>query len=391
MFKEKDLDFAQLIIYIMIAFVLVTYVVLVVYYWQNKDMAYLPIIKNESSKQAETSQKYLDDSLYCENKDDCTWQITDCGGCSCPEPINQQNMIIWDCTDFDPGLNCALACETKNLECLNNTCVAISRGDDILVSYPWPDNKIENTFTIRGQAKGFWFFEGSFPFEIYDKDDNLLLQSYVRAQRGWMTDDWVPFKADVDIVPTNKRGYIIFKRNNPSGLPEYDDSYYVHIRFADYTDNINPDGTIHYNSPNFGFTFDYPADFKIKNQKLNPSSSTDVVLQNKNYLVLGIGREKNTSFKSYEELKTNMKLFIEEGSGVSLNKDNIRNDEFTTINGRKYYYLDASNGTINGLSLYSTIEGEDTIYVSLFYIYNSPQEFEDIHDMLIKIVESIKI
>ena len=297
MFKQNHLDFAQIMIYIMIAFVLVTYVVLVVWYWQNKvdnsgeyfknplycesvsdctwqeescnnckcpeprnktnlfdldcsvadanpvclqicETGELDCVKNTcvaKKQKKEFDQKYLDDSLYCENKEDCIWQTTDCGGCTCPEPVNKYNQTktTLDCADFDPGLSCELACEHANLECMNNTCVGAKRGDEILVSYPWKDNSVPNSFTIRGQARGSWFFEGSFPFDIYDKDDKLILQSYVTATENWMTDDWVPFEAEVNINPSDKRGYIIFKKDNPSGLPEHDDSHYLYIRFAE--------------------------------------------------------------------------------------------------------------------------------------------------------------
>lgn len=383
----KYLDFAQIIIYIMIAFVLVTYVVLVVWYWQNKYTTTLTPPKQEQ-KQEQFTQKYLDESLYCEKDSDCTWQKNDCGGCSCPEPINKANLTDLDCTEYDPSLRCALACETKNLKCINNSCVAFRSGDDIAVSYPWPGNTVKNNFTITGQAKGTWFFEGSFPIEIYDRDDNLILQSYVTAQSDWMTSDWVPFEANVSISTEAKNGYIIFKKDNPSGLPEYDDSYYVHIRFSqDTLDSINIDDWETYNKDSLGFSFQYPADFLITDEIFDAPYERSVYME-KDQDVIYIGQVLGNETITMDDLE---KGVIDE---MVLYPEDIKLNETIAINDHQYHHLEIFYDDEPGkvLIVYSSIlDDTNAMFVDLYFDYKSDDDLVEIRKLAENILNSIEI
>lgn len=104
--------------------------------------------------------------------------------------------------------------------------------DLIVVELPFPDAVTGKEFSAIGQARGYWFFEASFPIEVIDANGNILAMGIAQAQPdpvtneiNWMTEDFVPFKADI-IIPETFMGpaTIVFKKDNPSGLPENDAS-----------------------------------------------------------------------------------------------------------------------------------------------------------------------
>jgi len=93
--------------------------------------------------------------------------------------------------------------------------------EEIQLSKPLPNIDVESPLTVKGQAIGYWYFEGSFPIALYDADDNLLAETTAEAQGQWMTEDLVPFEATLEFdAPNDERGEIVLERANPSGRPE---------------------------------------------------------------------------------------------------------------------------------------------------------------------------
>jgi hypothetical protein len=102
----------------------------------------------------------------------------------------------------------------------------------ITVTIPKANQVISSPFTVSGEAKGNWFFEASAPVEIRDANGKLLGQGPVQAEGNWMTTDFVPFKGTITFSKSSTtNGTIIFKNDNPSGLPENDRSYSIPIKF----------------------------------------------------------------------------------------------------------------------------------------------------------------
>lgn len=102
----------------------------------------------------------------------------------------------------------------------------LEKQDLIRISEPRPNQTVTLPLVIRGEARGTWFFEGSFPFELRDPEGAMLAAWYAQADGEWMTEDFVPFHAVVDIAPDlgiPQEGILVFKKDNPSGLPEHDD------------------------------------------------------------------------------------------------------------------------------------------------------------------------
>lgn len=96
-----------------------------------------------------------------------------------------------------------------------------------------PGDFIESPVVITGEARGLWYFEASFPIELLNWDRAIVAQGVATAQGEWMTADFVPFEATIQFTKPDdgERGMLIFKKDNPSGLPENDDSLEMPIRF----------------------------------------------------------------------------------------------------------------------------------------------------------------
>jgi len=90
---------------------------------------------------------------------------------------------------------------------------------------------IGNPLTVSGKARGYWFFEADFPVFLYDSEGNELVVAIARAQDEWMSEDFVEFRAILEFEPVGGVGELIFKKDNPSDLPENSDQLIVPIRF----------------------------------------------------------------------------------------------------------------------------------------------------------------
>lgn len=114
------------------------------------------------------------------------------------------------------------------------------RADLIMLNSPVPGGIVESGDIISGQARGQWFFEGSFPVVLTNWDGLIIAEGVIAAKGEWMTTEFVPFSVTLNFVnPYSegspdfmKSGSIILQKDNPSGLPEHDDALEIPIRFA---------------------------------------------------------------------------------------------------------------------------------------------------------------
>ncbi len=102
--------------------------------------------------------------------------------------------------------------------------------DNIRVELPFAGAVVGKQFSIIGEARGYWFFEASFPIEIIDENGKTISQAIAQANGEWMTTNFVPFKTDISI-PQDFIGKatVVLKKDNPSGLPENDASLSIPI------------------------------------------------------------------------------------------------------------------------------------------------------------------
>lgn len=95
------------------------------------------------------------------------------------------------------------------------------KEDRIHVTNLKPGDVIHEDVIVLGEARGTWYFEASFPVELLDANGNVLAQVPAQAQGDWMTEDFVPFKAEFSVdFGGAKSGMLVLHRDNPSGLPQ---------------------------------------------------------------------------------------------------------------------------------------------------------------------------
>jgi len=108
----------------------------------------------------------------------------------------------------------------------------LEKIDLIRVSTPRPGDLIQSPLFILGEAVGPWFFEASFPVVLEDGEGNILAGGVATAEGDWMTEDFVNFKAQLEfVVPQTPTGKLILRKDNPSGLEEFDDSLWIPVEF----------------------------------------------------------------------------------------------------------------------------------------------------------------
>ena len=114
-----------------------------------------------------------------------------------------------------------------------NFSVASVSNENILWSNPTPNDQINSPLLIKGEARGTWFFEASFPVVLTDWDGKIIARGIAQAEGDWMTTGFVPFTATLDFTKPSygKNGFLILKKDNPSGLPQNDASAEIPVRF----------------------------------------------------------------------------------------------------------------------------------------------------------------
>lgn len=109
-------------------------------------------------------------------------------------------------------------------------------NDLIKVTSPLPGSTISSPLVISGEARGMWYFEGSFPIVVVNWDGLIIGEGFATAEGDWMTEAYVPFTATITFeanAPVYPNGTLILQKNNASGLPELDDAFELPVVFAD--------------------------------------------------------------------------------------------------------------------------------------------------------------
>jgi hypothetical protein len=148
------------------------------------------------------------------------------------------------------GPNCEFVCPAGEMSELPvvpaDVAAAIAAKDNLIrMTEPAPLEQIISPQPVQGTARGNWFFEGSFPIVLVNWDGLIIAEGIAKAEGEWMTEEFVPFKAELtftspvtaDSPEFMSRGAIILKKDNPSGMPENDDALEIPIEFA-------PQGTV---------------------------------------------------------------------------------------------------------------------------------------------------
>lgn len=108
------------------------------------------------------------------------------------------------------------------------------KADLIVVDSLSAGDQIASPLVVTGKARGTWYFEATFPIEVQDASGNVIGQGYAQAQGEWMTNDFVPFQSITLTFapqPAGSSGTLVLRKDNPSALPENDDSLIIPIVF----------------------------------------------------------------------------------------------------------------------------------------------------------------
>lgn len=122
--------------------------------------------------------------------------------------------------------------EIREPEEADRTYAVLDKTDLIRVESPEPNQTIASPLIVKGEARGYWFFEASFPVKLLDDEENLIALEIATAQSEWMTEEFVPFEAVVEFDdPAVEKGILVFEKDNPSGLPENADEFRIPVFF----------------------------------------------------------------------------------------------------------------------------------------------------------------
>ncbi len=123
--------------------------------------------------------------------------------------------------------------EVEQIE--DNLPIIDEESDLIYLQSPQPGDIVTSPLTITGEARGYWFFEASFPVLLTNWDGLIIAQGIATAQGDWMTEDFVPFTAVLEFEEKQEysdRGTLILQKDNPSGLPEHDDALEIPVNIG---------------------------------------------------------------------------------------------------------------------------------------------------------------
>jgi len=142
----------------------------------------------------------------------------------------RNNVDIWICDRGEWVKRGRSSVKQPNWDCSLTSSYVNSTKADIVVLNPAVNSIIQSPLKINGQAVGHWFFEASFPIELLDDKMNIITSTYATALSDWMTTNLVDFTATMTYkVSTSTKGWLLFKNDNPSGLPDRDKSIKVPV------------------------------------------------------------------------------------------------------------------------------------------------------------------
>jgi hypothetical protein len=108
----------------------------------------------------------------------------------------------------------------------------LSEQPEVVIDTPTTGQVVSSPLTVSGKAKGTCFFEANLPITLKDTNGTTLAQVGAQAQGEWMTEDYVNFSAVLQFgQPQTEYGVLLIEKDNPSGLPEFDASFAVPVRF----------------------------------------------------------------------------------------------------------------------------------------------------------------
>ena len=103
---------------------------------------------------------------------------------------------------------------------------------EIIITSPQENQIVDSPIKIEGRARGSWFFEAVFPIKLLDNNGKQIAEMQAQATGEWMTEDFAPFSAMLNFSASETdSGILLFRNDNPSGLPENSKEFRLPIKF----------------------------------------------------------------------------------------------------------------------------------------------------------------
>jgi hypothetical protein len=100
----------------------------------------------------------------------------------------------------------------------------------VRLTTPREGSTVSTPLIVRGEARGNWFFEASFPIKLVSPTGRVIAQGFVQAQSDWMTTEFVPFEGVLEFSASERgEARLVLEKDNPSGLPQNDDSVSIRV------------------------------------------------------------------------------------------------------------------------------------------------------------------
>jgi spore germination protein GerM len=134
-----------------------------------------------------------------------------------------------------PVIPCSLVVNQSINESVNQNISTNQAVEDknakIIIDNPKINDLIFNPLEISGRARGAWYFEASFPIKLLDKNKKVIATAIGQVESNWMTEDFVPFKAEMNFISDRDQdGTLAFMNDNPSGLQENQELVEIPVR-----------------------------------------------------------------------------------------------------------------------------------------------------------------
>lgn len=146
-----------------------------------------------------------------------------------------QNSKVTDLQNQVTQLKSQQADDTKQISPSpsNNEFIYTStKGVSIKVYSPLKTAKVTSPLAIIGEVPGNWSFEASFPVILKDSSGEVVAQASAQLLGDWMTTELVPFSLKLSYTAAaSGNGSLILQKDNPSGLPQNDDSVTIPVTF----------------------------------------------------------------------------------------------------------------------------------------------------------------
>ncbi len=120
---------------------------------------------------------------------------------------------------------------TPNPACVGYTYTS-TKGVTVRVFTPAKNTTIASPVAVVGEVPGNWSFEAQFPVQLKNSTGAVVVQSGAHLLGNWQTTNLVPFSVQLTYTTAQSgSGTIVLKKDNPSGLPQNDDSVTIPIKF----------------------------------------------------------------------------------------------------------------------------------------------------------------